>query len=209
MKLFKNKKVVLASAIVLGVAAVTSSALAAYIITGATVEKESPVGVTEVDVQNKVVDLQITGLEDVKLILQPEKPVSEGRVTTTDAGKMKLTFTLTMDAESQDLIPNITISVSEKVGGTLVSGNYITLPTQTTLTKTDFGKGPDFTKEVTLTWGWGSTFGNVEPTKYYNEGGAGASTPYSTVVETMTNFETATVEHPGFTISFAKADAGE
>ena len=209
MKLFKNKKVVLASAIVLGVAAVTSSALAAYIITGGTVEKESPVGVTEVDVQNKVVDLQITGLEDVKLILQPEKPVSEGRVTTTGEGKMSLTFTLTMDAESQGLIPDITISVSEKVGGTLVSENYITLPDQTTLKKTDFGTGPDFTKEVTLTWGWGSIFGNVEPTTYFNTGGKGVSTPDTTVVETMTNFETATVDHPGFTISFAKAVAGE
>ena len=209
MKLFKNKKVVLASAIVLGVAAVTSSALAAYIITGGTVDKESQVGVTPVDVQNKVVDLQVTGLEDVKLILQPEKPVSKGRLTTTGEGKMSLTFTLTMDAESQDLIPNITISVSEKVGGTLVSGNYITLPEGIALTKTDFGTEPDFTKEVTLTWGWGSIFGNVEPTTYFNEDGAGASISDATVVQTMTDFETATVEHPGFTISFAKAVAGE
>lgn len=209
MKLFKNKKVVLASAIVLGVAAVTSSALAAYIITGGTVEKESPVGVTEVDVQNKVVNLEVTGLDSATLVLQPEAVVSEGRVTTTDAGKMKLTFTLTMDAESQDLIPDITISVAENPDGGLVSGNYITLPAETTLRKTDFGKGPDFTKEVTLTWGWGSTFGNVEPTTYFNEGGAGASIPDATVVKTMTDFETATVEHPGFTISFAKANAGE
>ena len=122
---------------------------------------------------------------------------------------MKLTFTLTMDAESQGLIPDITISVSEKVGGTLVSENYITLPDQTTLTKTDFRAGPDFTKEVTLTWGWGSIFGNVEPTTYFNEDETGASKPYSTVVETMNNFKTATVNHPGFTISFAKAVAGE
>ena len=208
MKLFKNKKVVLASAIVLGVAAVTSSALAAYIITGATVDKESPVGVTEVDVVNNVVNLKVTGLDNATLVLQPEQQVSEGRVTTTGAGKMKLTFTLTMETESKELIPDITISVVENPEGTLVTGNYIALPTEKTLTKSDFGNGP-FTTDVTLEWGWGSNFGNKAPTTYFNEGGDGASIKDDKVVETMTNFEKATVEHPGFTISFAKADAGE
>ena len=209
MKLFKNKKVVLASAIVLGVAAVTSSALAAYIITGATVDKESPVGVTKVDVVNNVVNLKVTGLDNATLVLQPEQQVSEGRVTTNSTGKMKLTFTLTMETEKKELIPDITISVVENPEGTLVTGNYIALPTKNTLTKDDFGAGPTFTTGVTLEWGWGSNFGNKTPTTYFNEGGAGASIEDSKVVETMTNFETATVEHPGFTISFAKADAGE
>lgn len=209
MKLFKNKKVVLASAIVLGVAAVTSSALAAYIITGAMVDKESPVGVTEVDVVNNVVNLKVAGLDDATLVLQPEQQVSEGRVTTNNVGKMKLIFTLTMETENKELIPDITISVVENPEGTLVSGNYITLPTEKTLTKNDFGDGSTFTAAVTLEWGWGSKFGNVAPTTYFNEGGAGASIKDDKVVETMTDFETATVGHPGFTISFAKANAGE
>ena len=209
MKLFKNKKVVLASAIVLGVAAVTSSALAAYIITGATVEKESPVGVTQVDVVNNVVNLEVAGLDNATLVLQPEQQVTEGRVTTNDTGKMKLTFTLTMETEKKDLIPDITISVVENPEGTLVTGNYIILPTEKTLTKDDFGEGSPFTTGVTLEWGWGSNFGGVAPTTYFNEGGAGASIKDDKVVETMTDFEEATVEHPGFTISIAKAVAGE
>ena len=209
MKLFKNKKVVLASAIVLGVAAVTSSALAAYIITGGTVDKESPVGVTPIDVENNVVSLEVTGLDNAALILQPEVAESEGRVKTTGAGKMKLTFTLKMVTEKKGLIPDITISVAENPGGTLVTGNYITLPTETNLTKDDFGEGSPFTAEVTLEWGWGSNFGNEAPTTYFNEDEAGALIADAKVVETMNNFKTATVGHPGFTISFAKADAGE
>ena len=60
MKREKNKKIVLASTIVLGIAAITSSALAAYIITGGDNHYSGETNPTDVVIDNKVTSLKCT-----------------------------------------------------------------------------------------------------------------------------------------------------
>ena len=77
MKRNKNKKIVLASTIVLGIAAITSSALAAYIITGGKTEGTANVKEpTEIDVKNNIVDLKV-GEVSGQLLFYPEAIISD------------------------------------------------------------------------------------------------------------------------------------
>lgn len=171
MKLFKNKKVVLASAIVLGVAAVTSSALAAYIITGGTVEQNKTVNPTDVTVTNKVVNLTV-GEQSEELKFMPETVISGERLTTEagDEGNLEISFLLTMDATNKEYIPDLKVTVTPE--GTAVEDGYVTLPPTDGVINVNHslfeGTSGPFTYTLTLTWGWGEAFNSKDPCEYYN-----------------------------------------
>ena len=131
MKILKNKKVVLASAIILGISAITSSALAAYIITGGTTHGEGTIRPTQVVVKNNIVNLEV-GTMNGELKFYPEELVKSGRViTTSDTGSLSVTFPLTMKANAEfekTDIPELKVTVTE-TSGSLVTDTYVVAPT--------------------------------------------------------------------------------
>lgn len=213
MKLFKNKKVVLASAIVLGVAAVTSSALAAYIITGGNKEGKGTIDPSLVEVENNVVDLTVGPITD-ELIFRPADQVTNKTVTSEGGGSLSVTIPLTLTADESKLSTlKFTIQVTEENTGTKnasdATENFVTLPGDglaMVKTATDLGFGSaDLDGELELVWGRGTKFGNTDPCSYYNEG-AGADDDIDDIVTTMEAFETA-VNGATFKVTISVADA--
>ena len=216
MKRNKNKKIVLASTIVLGIAAITSSALAAYIITGGatngTADVQKPTGI---EVENNIVDLQV-GEVSGQLLFYPEATISDGIVTSDVVGKLTIELPLSIEAGSKSLIDGKTIklTVTEKERGTLVSGNYVTVPATQEIkgsSLTDDNKDNVYEKTVTLKWGWGTTFGSEngskDPATYCNEEITGGRMTASQAKDLLEDFQTAVAGCPGFTISIDLVDA--
>ena len=213
MKLFKNKKVVLASAIVLGVAAVTSSALAAYIITGGTVEQNKKVEPTDVTVTNKVVNLTV-GDQSKALKFMPETVISGERLTTEagDEGNLEISFLLTMDARDKEYIPDLKVTVTQ-TAGSAVEGGYVTLPPTDGVINIDHnsfgGTSGSFTYTLTLRWGWGEAFNLKDPCEYYNKDEEGKKVPIKDVGTQMETFRDA-INATTFNVAINEAsDAGE
>ena len=214
MKLFKNKKVVLASAIVLGVAAVTSSALAAYIITGGTVEKNKTVDPTTVTVTNKVVNLTV-GDQSKELKFMPETVISGERLTTEkgDEGNLEISFLLTMDARDKEYIPDLKVTVTQSAGTAANEGGYVTLPPTNGVIDIDHssfgGSSGSFTYTLTLRWGWGAAFNSKDPCEYYNKDEEGKQVPIKDVGTQMETFRDA-INATTFNVAINEAsDAGE
>lgn len=214
MKLFKNKKVVLASAIVLGVAAVTSSALAAYIITGGTIEKNKNVNPTDVTVTNKVVNLTV-GEQSGELKFMPETVISGERLTTEagDEGNLDISFLLTMDATNKEYIPDLKVTVTQAAGTAANEGGYVTLPATNGVINIDHnsfeGTSGSFTYTLTLTWGWGEKFNRKDPCEYYNEDEKGMEVSIDDVVTQMEAFRDA-INATTFNVAITEvSDAGE
>lgn len=180
MKRNKNKKIVLASTIVLGIAAITSSALAAYIITGGTTKGTADVDPSPVVIDNKVVDLTVGAVSET-LLFQPTTAVTEGAITTSGNGNLTINIPLTVKAKDQQSIPNYDVTVTEKVGN-VTTPEYIVLPEATTVTNESFSTGDaknGFTYNLPLTWSWGSAFGGKDPASFYN----------SKIVDTKDDFD--------------------
>ena len=188
MKFLKNKKVVLASGIILGIAAITSSALAAYIVTGGIKDGNTDVEPTEITIDNKVTDLTV-GAPTNELLFQPETQVIEGRITTDKAGNLEVTIPLTITAQDQSFIPEMTVEVTVKEG-TAVEQQYVALPEDIpNITSANFkGTKPTFTYNLEIAFGWGTKFG-TDPATYFNTGG-GKDKPISDVITEMNDFAT-------------------
>lgn len=211
MKLFKNKKVVLASAIFLGVAAVTSSALAAYIITGGNKEGKGTIDPSPVEVENKVLDLTVGPITD-ELIFRPAEEVAKGTITSEGGGNLSVTIPLILTADENKLSTlQFTIQVTEEnTGATKASDateNFVTLPEDgapftKTATQLGFASG-DLNGELELVWGWGSKFGSEDPCAFYNDG---HESDFGTIVSEMKAFETA-VNGATFKVTISVADA--
>ena len=215
MKRNKNKKIVLASTIVLGIAAITSSALAAYIITGGATEGTADVKKpTEIDVTNNIVDLEV-GEVSGELLFYPETTISDKDVTSDVKGNLTITLSLSIEAGSKNLMngKNIKLSVTEKEGGTLVSGNYVTVPVAEDIagsSLTDNDGDNIYETTATLKWGWGTKFGidGDDPATYCNDEIAGGRMTASQANRLLQDFQTAVAACPGFTISINLVDAG-
>ena len=210
MKRNKNKKIVLASTIVLGIAAITSSALAAYIITGGNAEGEANVKPSTVVIDNRVVDLTV-GAVSGTLLFEPDEPVTEGAITTDGDGNLTISIPLTVKAKDQQSIPDYNVAVTQK-GGDVTSANYIVLPGATTITSEDFTSGnPEtgFTYNLPLTWSWGEAFGGTDPAAFYNpkiddqEG----NVKVTDVLATLNEFAEA-VNATTFVVTITQVDAG-
>ena len=132
--------------------------------------------------------------------------MDSGRVTSDTKGNLTVSYDLTVTATSKDKIPDLTVTVTEAKGGTLVSGNYVTLPETLSITDTWGGDNGTFTKTITLTWDWGSTFGGEEPTTYFNEDEVGSAIDDKTVGSTLEAFRDA-VAASSFKVTIAKAGA--
>lgn len=217
MKNRKNKKVVLASAIVLGITAITSSALAAYIITGGENSGTKNIDPSNIDIQNKVTSLTVAYIQG-ELLFQPLTAVTEGRVKTDKNGNLTVTVPLTMNAKEKKFIPDLKWEVTAT--GSAVSDNYVTVPEMETpiisgnwSEGTPAGQGKpegtyDFTYNLVLTFGFGSAFdGSTDPAAYYNTG-AGKDTEASAVVKALEAFATS-VNATTFTVTINLADTAE
>ena len=196
MKRDKNKKIVLASTIVLGIAAITSSALAAYIITGGDNHYSGETNPTDVVIDNKVTSLKCTetdltlnfaSTKTTSGRVQDDNMVMVGEEETELAPDFEVVLNLTMDANDKGYIPALSVTVTPSKKDT---AGYLVVPTVENITSTNWtGDAEPFTYKLTLTWKWGAAFGGVEPTKYFNEGGKGYSTPIKDVLTTMEDFE--------------------
>ena len=213
MKRNKNKKIVLASTIVLGIAAITSSALAAYIITGGETQRSTDVKKpTEIEVTNNIVDLQVGDISDQLLLFYPEATISDGIVTSDVKGNLTIELPLSIEAGSKALMTGKTIefTVTEKADGTLVSGGYVTVPTAQDIagsSLTDDDGDNIYKTTATLKWGWGAKFGGDDPATHCNDEIAGGSMSASQANKLLEDFKTAVAGCPGFTISIDLVDA--
>lgn len=212
MKRNKNKKIVLASTIVLGIAAITSSALAAYIITGGATNGTADVNEpTEIEIKNNIVDLEV-GIVSGELLFYPEEIISGKDVTSDVKGKLTIELPLSIEAGSRELMngKNIKLTVTEKESGTLVSGNYVTVPVAQEIagsTLTDDDSDNVYEKTATLKWGWGTAFGGDDPATHCNDEIAGGRMSASQAKDLLQKFQTAVAGCPGFTISIDLVDA--
>lgn len=205
MKILKNKKVVLASAIILGISAITSSALAAYIITGGTVAQDETIDPSPITVDNQVVNLTV-GDQQGELLFYPEETVSDERVTSDAEGNLTVKYLLTMNADAETKIPDITVTVTAEGAGALVDDQYVKFPAVQNITDTWEGSAGTFTKTLSLTWTWGQTFGGDAPTTYYNTGGDGDDVEDTTVISTLNLFKAA-VDATTFKVSIKEKAA--
>lgn len=207
MKILKNKKVVLASAIILGISAITSSALAAYIITGGTRNTNQDVDPSEVVIKNNTVTLSASLDEGETLLFQPTTPYTgPGILRSNGTGDMEVTLNLSVVAENEEAIGVTTITVKEvrksADGGTTPSaGNYIVLPTEKTVQPGSFTGSGTFTTSVELEWTWGSAFGEVDPCAHF------ANEDDVETIETKMNAFAAAVNGSKFVIEIDMAEA--
>ena len=196
MKRDKNKKIVLASTIVLGIAAITSSALAAYIITGGVDRYEGTANPTDVVIDNRVTSLNcnetdltlnFASTKTTSGRVQDDNMLMVGDVKTEVAPDFVVVLDLTMEANDKGYIPALSVTVTPSKEDT---AGYLVVPTVENIASANWtGDAKPFTYKLTLTWKWGAAFGGVEPTTYFNEGGAGYSTPIKDVLTTMENFK--------------------
>lgn len=203
MKILKNQKFVLTAAILLGVAAVSSSAVAAYVITGGNQSGSADLDPSEIVIDNKTANLEITET-DVSLLFQPETAVSSGRLQTTENGDLTAVLTLTFDSQTQEVIPDLDVTIETEDGiNDAVTKGYIVNPQDVSLTSEKFkGSAGNWTYTLNLKWSWGTKFGEKDPCTYYNTGGAGSGIDNSTMNNELTAFKTA-VASTTFTVNIA------
>lgn len=206
MKILKNQKFVLTAAILLGVAAVSSSAVAAYVITGGNQSGSADLDPSDIVIENKTANLNITKT-DATLLFQPESAVSTGKLQSTGNGDLIAELTLTFDSETKEVIPDLEVTIEAGDGtNDAVTKNYIVNPGPVSLTSADFtGTNRNWTHKLTLTWSWGSMFDNDDPCTYYNTG-AGSSKDNSTMESELNAFKTA-VASTTFTVNIAPKKA--
>lgn len=202
MKILKNQKFVLTAAILLGVAAVSSSAVAAYVITGGKQSGSADLDPSEIVIENKTANLDVTET-DTTLLFQPESAVSTGKLQSTGNGDLTAVLTLTFDSQTQAVIPDLDVTVETQDGSNdAVTKGYIVNPEKVSLTSEHFEGTPgSWTKTLTLTWSWGAQFGNTDPCTYYNTG-AGSSKDNTTMESELNAFKTA-VASTTFTVNIA------
>ena len=204
MKILKNQKFVLTAAILLGVAAVSSSAVAAYVITGGQQSGSANLDPSDIEIVNNTANLEVTA-KDSTLKFQPLTPVSSGRLQSTDNGDLTAVITLTFDSDTKEVIPALDVTIEAKNGtDDAVTKGYIVNPEGVSLTSANFDGIPgSWTYDLTLTWDWGAKFGGGDPCKYYNSG-AGSAIENATMLAELEDFKTA-VAATTFTVNIAKA----
>lgn len=202
MKILKNQKFVLTAAILLGVAAVSSSAVAAYVITGGQQSGSANLDPSDIEIVNNTANLEVSA-KDSTLLFQPETAVSSGRLQSTGNGDLTAVITLTFDSETKEVIPALDVTIQAKNGtDDAVTKGYIVNPGNVSLTYSDFtGSEGSWTHDVTLTWKWGAEFRNTDPCTYYNTGD-GSATEDATMLTELEAFKTA-VANTTFTVSIA------
>ena len=202
MKILKNQKFVLTAAILLGVAAVSSSAVAAYVITGGQQSGSADLDPSDIDIVNNTANLEVNA-KDSTLLFQPETAVSSGRLQSTGNGDLTAVITLTFDSETKEVIPALDVTIEAKNGtDDAVTKGYIVNPENVSLTYSDFtGSEGSWTHDVTLTWKWGTEFENTDPCTYYNTGD-GSATEDATMLSELEAFKTA-VAATTFTVNIA------
>ena len=188
MKSDKNKKIVLASTSVLGIAAITSSALAAYIITGGVNERTGEANTATVDINNKVTNLTIETTDKTLNFASPK--VVTGRVQDDGlSGEQDLhvEFGLKMEASARDNIPTLNVKITPSP---VDPGNYLKVPEVSAITKDAWKDNSDgsFSYTLELDWGFGTAFGGKSPTEYFNNDPVGKEIDISEVVSTMEGF---------------------
>lgn len=174
MKLFKTSKLIMATAIALGLSSVVGIGVGAYIITGGNKTAEVPVTDDDIVITNNVVNLTASlKSDDNKLVYEPTEAVTGKRLNSDGNGDLDVTVVLSVKATSTNIIPTFTVSVvssySAESPQLTALNTYLVKPSDVTVNKTEFtGPGP-YTKEVKLTWAWGSAFNTTDPCTYYNK----------------------------------------
>lgn len=214
MKKKFNKKLLAVGAMVLGLATITGTALATYVITGGTKEDSTnEINPTDVSVVNKVVNLEVEET-DSTLLFQPLTAVNSGRLQTEENGDLTVTVKLSVTASNVDYINDVAIEYSAT--GTAVSEGYVTYPTKTNVATSEFKLNEETKKyevNLSLDFGRGTNFGGKDPCTYFNEGGDGFNIPLTTAevteggqsVESIMNAFRDSINGTTFTITFTMA----
>ena len=173
MKLFKTSKLIMATAIALGLASVVGIGVGAYIITGGNKTAEVPVTDDDIVITNNVVNLTASlKSDDNKLVYEPTEAVTGKRLNSDGNGDLDVTLVLSVEASSTNIIPTFTVSVvssySAESPQLTALNTYLVKPSDVTVNKTEFTGSSPYTKEVKLTWAWGSAFNSSDPCTYYN-----------------------------------------
>lgn len=193
MKLFKTSKLILVTAIALGLASVVGIGVGAYIITGGNKTADVPVTDDDIVITNNVVNLKASLKSgDNKLVYEPTGAVTGKRLNSDGNGDLDVTLVLSVEASSTDIIPTFAVSVvssySAESPQLTALNTYLVKPLDVTVKNTEFnGTSGTYTKEVKLTWAWGSAFENSDPCTYYNQKSE-AEVSTATLVTKMESF---------------------
>lgn len=193
MKLFKTSKLIMVTAIALGLASVVGIGVGAYIITGGNKTAEVPVTDDDIVITNNVVNLSASLKSgDNKLVYEPEKAVTGKRLNSDGNGDLDVTLVLSVEASSTNIIPTFTVSVVSSYSAESDELNalntYLVKPSDITVNNEGYTEtGGTFTKEVKLTWNWGSAFNSTDPCTYYNQKSE-AEVSTATLVSEMDSF---------------------
>lgn len=193
MKLFKTSKLIMATAIALGLASVVGIGVGAYIITGGNKTAEVPVTDDDIVITNNVVNLSASlKSDDNKLVYEPTEAITGKRLNSDGKGDLEVTLVLSVEATSPDIIPTFTVSVvsSYSAGSPELTAlnTYLVKPSDVTVNSGEFSGSGTYTKELKLTWTWGSAFNSTDPCTYYNAK-TEEEVPTATLVSKMEAFK--------------------
>ena len=174
-KSFRKNKGILALSLALGLVAVTSSAFAAYVITGGTLTNgEAPT--PEIEVVNKVIDVTVTPTGD-PLAFYPAAGTN-GNLTVDEKtpGNLDLDVKLTATTNNIDNLKGktytVTLALGDKTEGTASNiANFLVAPAVKEVKGETFVAvaGSENTFESTATmdpFTWGTEFDNKSPLEW-------------------------------------------
>ena len=209
---FGKKGLIAEIAILLGVASITTVGLAAYVVTGGvrhqdvTVEEPKPVVV-----ENNIVGIK-AGAVQGKLNFQPTAEDSSGRLQSDGNGILSVTIPLDVEISEQllkDYEIKVTVkawdNVSKDTGAEVTEiEQYVVTPKSATLdltgltgqTGTNVIKG---SKDLVLTWEWGTAFDSKDPCAW--EQAKGETLSSEDLVSTLNAFQAAVAKVKAYQVS--------
>ena len=183
-----HKKFFLTSGLVLGLYAVITTTYAAFVITGGgnnpgTVNP----AVSAEGVSNKALDVTVSIANNNKLSLEPKATDKEGRLQYQDKSSSEnLNLTLNISVTGDTSLFN-RIDISAKASKKDANGKddlftlkfldfkNVSVAKEATWSVTGEGSNAVTTITKEVAFSWGTAFGGINPSEYYEEGKGGAS----------------------------------
>lgn len=195
-KSYKRKKITFAAVLLAGIALV-STGFAAWVLSSQ-VAKKAEGNVTVGAVSKTNLELTVTPSTDANFSFEPLENDVSGRVRWdgTHSENLSVTFDLELTSTA-DVLKDVTVKMDQvdEIDAAVAAG-YIVAPTcyndvitlQASSFEKDTTSGYTWTTSYTVAFSWGDTFGNVNPSKYYDTVEAGIAVSDENVASTLEAF---------------------
>jgi len=194
-KSYKRKKITFAAVLLAGIALV-STGFAAWVLSSQ-VAKDAAGNVTVGAVSKTNLELTVSPTEGANFSFEPVKDDTSGRVRWdgTNYENLSIEFSLTLTSTA-DVLKDVTVSMTQndKIDAA-VDAHYIVAPAcydapveiAAAAFAKDTSEGYKWTTTYTVSFAWGTTFGGVNPSEYYDSA-AGSTASDTEVEETLNAF---------------------